>query len=125
MKTIKQVSKTYNVTYDTLRYYEKIGLLKNISRDQQGRREYSDDDLETLSKVVHLRQLGASVAECQQLIGLFEGNNDEAAYADGIRLLQRLNQELDARIASINQQKTFLKQKMARFEQERARLTKS
>jgi DNA-binding transcriptional MerR regulator len=122
MKTIKQVSEQYHVTYDTLRYYEKIGLLTNISRDSQGRREYSDEDLDTLSKVVHLRQLGASVAECQRVMGLFESDNTEAAFADGIQLLQRLDHELDERIASINQQKAFLKQKMARFERERARL---
>lgn len=122
MKTIKQVSEQYHVTYDTLRYYEKIGLLTNISRDSQGRREYSDEDLDTLSKVVHLRQLGASVAECQRVMGLFELDNTEAAFADGIQLLQRLDQELDERIASINQQKAFLKQKMVRFERERTRL---
>ena len=97
-------------------------MLTNISRDSQGRREYSDEDLDTLNKVVHLRQLGASVAECQRVMRLFKSDNTEAAFTDGIQLLQRLDQELDERIASINQQKAFLKQKMARFERERTQL---
>lgn len=122
MKTIKQVSEEYHVTYDTLRYYEKIGLLVNVSRDSRGRREYSEKNLDTLSKVVHLRQLGASVAECQRVMGLFDSDKSEAAFEDGIHLLQRLDQELDNRIASINQQKKFLKQKITRFKQEQARL---
>ena len=72
MQTIKQVAEQFNVTYDTLRYYEKIGLLPPIKRGAQGRREYGAAEIEALNKIVHLRQLGASIAECQQIMKLSE-----------------------------------------------------
>ncbi|GAX01318.1 MerR family transcriptional regulator [Secundilactobacillus silagei] len=122
MQTIKQVAEQFNVTYDTLRYYEKIGLLPPIKRGAQGRREYGAAEIEALNKIVHLRQLGASIAECQQIMKLSENSRDVATFDEGIAILQRLDQELNERIARINQQKGFLKQKIGRFEQARQEL---
>ena len=41
--TIAEVSKKYDITPDTLRYYERIGLLTNITRNQNGIRNYDDN----------------------------------------------------------------------------------
>lgn len=40
--TIAQVSKKYNITQDTLRYYEKIGLLPPIPRSKNGIRDFDE-----------------------------------------------------------------------------------
>ncbi len=40
--TITQVSEKYNITPDTLRYYERIGLLPNVPRQSNGNRYYDD-----------------------------------------------------------------------------------
>ena len=37
--TISEVSKKYDLTSDTLRYYERIGLLTNVPRNQNGKRK--------------------------------------------------------------------------------------
>lgn len=42
--TIKEVSKKYDISVDTLRYYEKIGLLPPIKRNSKGYREYTEMD---------------------------------------------------------------------------------
>ena len=48
---IREVSEKTGITSDTLRYYEKIGLIKNISRDKNGIRNYSDEDIQWLEFV--------------------------------------------------------------------------
>ena len=41
--TISEVSKKYNLTQDTIRYYEKIGLLPRIPRTKNGIRDFDDE----------------------------------------------------------------------------------
>ena len=43
--TINEVSKTYNVTPDTLRYYEKVGMIPPVTRTAGGIRDYQEVDL--------------------------------------------------------------------------------
>ena len=45
--TIKEVSEKFGLTQDTLRYYEKIGLLDNVERDEQGNRNYQEKERAT------------------------------------------------------------------------------
>lgn len=42
--TIKEVSKTYELTPATLRYYERIGLIPEVNRNKNGVREYTEED---------------------------------------------------------------------------------
>ncbi|MFD0898000.1 MerR family transcriptional regulator [Loigolactobacillus binensis] len=119
MHAIREVATQFNLTYDALRYYEKIGLLPTIHRDRQGRREYSDDDLAVLNKLVHLRHLGASVAETRQILALFQTKQiTTATYDAGLAILAHLDQELDRRSAELKTQKAFLAEKTARIQAE-------
>lgn len=118
--SIKTVAEKYDVTYDTLRYYEKIGLIQDVKRNSQGQREYSDANLNSLNKIIHLRSLGASIADCQQFNELL-GDTDITAddYEQGLKLLDKLEDNLNKRIATIEQQKQFLAEKKHRFTKER------
>mgnify|MGYP003558839125 CR=1 FL=1 len=40
--TIKEVSEKYNISQDTLRYYERIGLIPKVNRDKSGNRDYTE-----------------------------------------------------------------------------------
>lgn len=42
--TIAEVSEKYAVSQDTLRYYERIGLIPRVNRNKSGIRDYSEDD---------------------------------------------------------------------------------
>ena len=46
--TINEVSKKLNITQDTLRFYEKTGLIGPIRRDKSGYRNYQEEDFERL-----------------------------------------------------------------------------
>ncbi|MCT3307905.1 MerR family DNA-binding transcriptional regulator [Lactiplantibacillus pentosus] len=41
MASIKQVAQQFGVTYDTLRFYERCGLLTDVARNKYGQRTYS------------------------------------------------------------------------------------
>ncbi|MCT4397931.1 MerR family transcriptional regulator [Pediococcus ethanolidurans] len=125
MYTIREVSQKFDVTYDALRYYEKEGLLQNIQRDSQGRREYAKVDLTDLDKIVHLRRLGASVEETKQMLNLSRNSQPTVASCEqGLMLLDQLKNELNQRIATIEEQKTFLAEKTAHIQKVRDRLVK-
>ena len=56
---IKEVSKRFNVSITALRYYEKVGLFEDVNR-VNGIREYEDKDIERLSLILTLKNIGVS-----------------------------------------------------------------
>jgi DNA-binding transcriptional MerR regulator len=58
---IAQVSKEKHVSIDSLRYYERIGLIPPVKRIAGGIREYSDEDLKWLDFVMEVRAAGVSI----------------------------------------------------------------
>ena len=55
---IKQFSELVDVSAYTIRYYEKIGLLKNIIRNSSGHRDFTEKDVEWISFVKRLKDTG-------------------------------------------------------------------
>jgi len=76
--SIGQLAKTANVSIDTIRFYEKTGLLRPCVRRPSGFREYSDLDLRQLRFIRGGRLLGFSLDEIGELLGL-EGEQASAA----------------------------------------------
>ena len=62
---ISDISKKTGLSIHTLRYYEQIGLLRNIHRNQSGRRVYSSLDLEWLEWVKRLKSTGMPLEKMQ------------------------------------------------------------
>lgn len=65
--TIKEVEQYLEVPRATVRFYEKEGLI-NPRRSDNGYREYSDEDVQTLKKIVILRKLGLAVADIEDVL---------------------------------------------------------
>ena len=53
--TIKEVCKKYNVTADTLRYYERVGVIPEVRRTAGGIRDYSEDDIKWVETAICFR----------------------------------------------------------------------
>lgn len=68
---IKEVSQKYGLTQDTLRYYERIGLIDHVQRDAQGNRDYQDTDLQRLEFIRCMRDAGLSIQILQKYIQLY------------------------------------------------------
>lgn len=69
--TIKEVSEKYNISPDTLRYYEKVGLIRPVIR-KNGIRQYGDKELENIEFVVCMRSAGISVETLVEYIKLYD-----------------------------------------------------
>lgn len=58
---INEVSKITKLKAHTLRYYESIGLIKNIKRNSSGKRIYTEQDLKWLEVINRLRATGMNI----------------------------------------------------------------
>jgi len=67
---ISDISKKTGLSIHTLRYYEQIGLLKNIHRNQSGRRIYTSLDLEWLEWIKRLKSTGMPLDKIQHFAEL-------------------------------------------------------
>jgi len=69
---IGDIGKRLGFTADTLRYYEKIGLLKNISRTTSGIRVYNDKDISCLKFIQRAQKMNFTLAEIKDLLQMRE-----------------------------------------------------
>lgn len=74
--TIAQVSQKYGVSADTLRYYERIGLLPPVGRTKSGIRDYTEEDCNWVNFIKCMRNAGLPVETLIEYVGLF-GQGDE------------------------------------------------
>src|SRR3972149_6034206 len=65
---ISQVTDALGLSADTLRYYEKIGLLPRVSRAGSGARRYNDEDLSRLRFIQRSQKMNFSLAEIAVLL---------------------------------------------------------
>ncbi len=66
--TIGQVAARTGLSADTLRYYERLGLIGPVARTPSGRRRYGARDLSRLRFIRRAQQMGFSLAEIGQLL---------------------------------------------------------
>jgi len=70
--TIGEVARQLEISVDTLRYYEKIGLLPKVSRAESGIRQYSDKDISRLKFIKRAQQMNFTLAEIGDLLKMRE-----------------------------------------------------
>lgn len=68
--TVRIAAEKASLSPNTLRYYEKEGLLPHIQRSESGIRHYSDEDLEWLSLVCCLKNTGMSIKQIRDFVNL-------------------------------------------------------
>lgn len=73
--TIGTLSKDTGVNIETIRYYERIGILPEPPRSQSGYRLYAKDHLKRLTFVRRSRELGFALAEIRGLLKLVDGGD--------------------------------------------------
>ena len=72
---IGALSKRTGVNIETIRYYEKIGLLPPPLRSEGGHRVYSGEQMKRLFFIRRSRELGFTLEDIRSLLGLAEGGN--------------------------------------------------
>lgn len=108
---IGEISNLYGIGTDSLRYYEKIGILKP-KRDSNGYRMYNINDIRTLNILRELRKIGFSLQEIKDHLINFDIEKTITLFETGIEYidertaeLAELRAELSGRVDEIQQHK--------------------
>ena len=65
---ISEVAEKMNVTVPTLRYYDNIGLFKNLKKNNAGNRIFTEDDIEALRVIQYLKKSGMQLTEIKEFM---------------------------------------------------------
>lgn len=113
--TIKEVSEKYGLTQDTLRYYERVGMIPAVRRTAGGIRDYSESDLGWVELAVCMRSAGLPVEALIEYVRLFrEGDSTISARA---QLLRDQRDALLEQRAKVDATLERLNYKISRYEE--------
>lgn len=70
--TIAEVSKKFNLSADTLRYYERIGLIPSVNRNASGIRNYTEEDCNWIQFIKCMRSAGLSIEVLVEYVSMFQ-----------------------------------------------------
>lgn len=112
---IAEVSKEYGLSVDTLRYYERIGLLPNVTRTASGIRDYSEQDCARVQFVKCMRAASVSIEALIEYMQLFEQGEHTAAARK--TLLEEQRELVEKRIADMQAGLDRLNGKIENYEE--------
>ncbi|MCX7709435.1 MAG: MerR family transcriptional regulator [Clostridia bacterium] len=113
--TIAEVSEKYDVSQDTLRYYERIGLIPRVNRNKSGNRDFTEEDCRWVEFIKCMRSAGLPIEVLIEYVGLFQ-QGDETVEARK-ELLTEQRKQLAARMEDMKKTLDRLDYKIARYEQ--------
>ncbi len=70
--TISEVSKKYNLTADTIRYYEKEGIIPRVQRTKNGIRDFDENTCSWIEFIKCMRNAGLEIEILKQYVTLFK-----------------------------------------------------
>ena len=92
--TIKEVCKKYDITPDTLRYYERVGVIPEVARTAGGIRNYSEEDMKWVENAICMRSAGVPVEMIVEYVRLYRMGDD--TIEDRCNLLKKAKAEVEA-----------------------------
>ena len=105
---ISQAARRSGLSAKMLRHYEQIGLLPAAGRSANGYRQYGEDDLRRLNFIKQARDMGFSLEEVGQLLGLWQDQQRSSAEVKALALQHIAN--LEQRIAELSSLRDTLRQ---------------
>jgi DNA-binding transcriptional MerR regulator len=111
--TIQQVAQRTGLSIDTLRYYERIGLLEPVIRNRSGHRRYTESDLNWLDLLMHLKNTGMPLAQMVRFAQL--GRQGSATLTERRLMLEQYQLALQQHIQEVEQHLLHVQAKIARF----------
>jgi len=100
---IAEVSERYGISLDTLRYYERIGLIPPVNRNESGIRDYNETDVKRVEFIKCMRSAGLPIEVLVEYVGLVQQGDRTIEARKEILKVQR--EQLVARIKEM--QKTL------------------
>jgi DNA-binding transcriptional MerR regulator len=113
--TIKTIAQKVGLTEYTLRYYEREGLLPLIERDENGNRNFSDQDMELIGLICCLRNTGMPLAAIKRFVALTKG--DAATVGARKQMLIEQKQAIEEQIRQFKKYALKIDKKIAHYEE--------
>ncbi len=112
---IKKVSELTGISADTIRYYERIGLIPPVTRNQSGIRDFTEREIGLLEFVRCFRKAGVSVEALIDYVTLLEeGEGTEEAR---LAILKEQAEKLDARLEELRAARERLAYKIDNYQE--------
>ena len=113
--TIAEVSRKYGISADTLRYYERIGLIPPVPRTRGGLRDYGEESCGWIQLMKCMRAAGVQIEALIEYVDLFQ--QGDATLDARKALLVEQRDQLVSRMAEMQASLDLLNQKIDRYEQ--------
>lgn len=113
--TISEVSEKYGLPADTLRYYEKVGLIPPVHRKESGIRDYTPQDCGWVEFIKCMRGAGLSIETLIEYVALFRRGNRTLQKRKNLLIKER--DALAARVAEMQAVLERLNYKIAVYDE--------
>ena len=113
--TIAEVSRKYDISADTLRYYERIGLIPPVPRTRGGLRDYGEESCGWIQLMKCMRAAGVQIEALIEYVDLFQ--QGDATLDARKALLVEQRDQLVSRMGEMQASLDLLNQKIDRYEQ--------
>ena len=113
--TIAEVSRKYDISADTLRYYERIGLIPPVPRTRGGLRDYGEESCGWIQLMKCMRAAGVQIEALIEYVDLFQ--QGDATLDARKALLVEQRDQLVSRMAEMQASLDLLNQKIDRYDQ--------
>ena len=105
--TIKEVSEKYDISQDTLRYYERIGLIPAVTRTSGGIRNYQESDLGWVENAICMRNAGVPIEALIEYVRLYQMGDStiearKQLLEEQYEILQEQKQQIETTMERLN-----------------------
>lgn len=117
----KQVADFFGVTKDTLRFYEKKGVIPKVSRDKNGYRIYTDRELNWIYLALSLKRAGLSLEKIIKFTSLFANPTADSLILQKAILRDQIS-EIDNKLKNLTTTREILQGKLDNFDNHLAKI---
>ena len=120
--TIAEVAARYDLSADTLRYYERVGLIPAVTRTPSGLRDYQESDLRWVEFIKCMRSAGVSIEALVEYVALFQRGKESIQARKALLMEQRRQiadriEELQAALFRLDRKLDGYEERMLKIEE--------
>lgn len=113
--TIKEVSEKYGISSDTLRYYERVGMIPPVERTEGGIRNYGEADIKWVEIVLCMRSAGLPIEAIIEYVRL--SRLGDSTFKVCLELLSEQREALISQKEKIDEMLSRLNYKISKYEE--------
>lgn len=113
---IQDVAVRTNLSIHALRYYEGLGLIAPVAREENGHRIYSEEDVYRIVFVTRLRALGMPIAQIQRYTQLAQ--QGDASVGERLQILERHETAVTQKLQELQEHLALIRGKIAHYREQ-------